>query len=137
METVKNKGMHHMLIILNYAAMICFVALFEYYRSTGIWSLVSISAVCAALLVFILSFYVAYGRSGSWKLIHIPFKKLDEREAGIVYESLRIAYAAFSVIALIALLVYALGEFKLSIMVFAFFLLLAHILPASVISWRN
>lgn len=125
------------MIIVNYLALITFTALFEYYRYTGIWDMVSIISVVAGLMVFVLSFYYAYGRTGSWKQVHIPFSKLDEREAGMAYESLRIAYAIFSVVVLLAMMAFALSGLQVGIVAFVSLLLLAHILPASVISWQE
>jgi hypothetical protein len=126
-----------MIIIINYLSLIISLILFEYFRESGAWDLLSVSAISGSMLVFIISFYYAYGKSGAWKQAHRPFSRLDEREAGIAYESLRIAYAVFSVIILIALLVYAIGGFTVSMIVFAGFLLLAHLIPASILFWSK
>jgi hypothetical protein len=137
MESIKTKQNIRVIVIINYLSLLTFVVLFEYFRSNAAWNLLSYSAAGASFLVFIISFYAAYGKSGAWKQAHKSFSSLDEREAGIAYESLRIAYAVFSVIVLTIILVYALGEFAVSIIVFASLLLMAHLLPASILVWRK
>jgi hypothetical protein len=137
MESIKTKQNHRVMVIINYLSFLTFVVLFEYFRNYEAWNLLSSSAIGASFLVFVISFYSAYGKTGAWKQAHRPFSRMDEREAGIAYESLRIAYAVFSVIVLTVLLVYALGKFPVSIIVFAGLLLMAHLLPASILVWRK
>ena len=135
MESIRTKTRNRMIIILNYLSLIISLILFEYFREAGAWDLLSVSAIAGSILVFIISFYYAYGKSGAWKQAHRPFSRLDEREAGIAYEALRIAYAVFSVTILIALLLYAISGMAVSMIIFASFLLLAHLIPASVLVW--
>ena len=123
-------------VIINYLSLISTVAIFEYYRAMGDWDYLFVAAISAVLIVFIISFYLAYGRTGAWKQVHIPFKKLDEREAGIIYEALRISYGAFGIIALSIMLISAVVTMSVSIVIFAAMLLIAHILPASIIVWK-
>ena len=136
MKSSKTKVNNRIGVIINYSSLILAVSLFEYYRYVEMWNYVSITAVSAALFVFIISFYLAYGRTGAWKQVHIPFAKLDEREAGIIYEALRISYSVFAIVALLIMLISAVLTMSVSIIIFAAMLLIAHILPASIIVWR-
>ena len=88
-------------------------------------------------MVWLVSFILTYIRTKAWKQVHRSFKTLDEREAGQIYESLRVAYGIFTVIALVVLFVYSLTELQVSIVIFASLLYLAHVLPASLIVWKK
>lgn len=123
-------------LIINFLSLISTVVLFEYYRYIDDWNLLPIIAVSSALFVFLISFYLVYGRTGAWRQTHRPFSKLDEREAGVIYESLRIAYSVFAILSLSILLVYAVGLWPVSIILFAAMLIIAHIMPASVMLWK-
>lgn len=123
-------------LTLNYLSLAAIVFLFEFYKDTG-WPDLAILAISGALMVWLISFILTYIRTRAWKQVHRSFKKLDEREAGQIYESLRVAYGIFTVIALLVLLAYSLTEMQISIIIFASLLYLAHVLPASFIVWKK
>ncbi len=121
---------------LNYLSLAAIVFLFEFYKDSG-FPVLAILAISGAILVWLISFILTYIRTQAWKQVHRSFKKLDEREAGQIYESLRVAYGIFTVIALAVLFVYSLTELQVSIIVFVSLLYLAHVLPASFIVWEK
>ena len=123
-------------VTLNYISLAAIVFLFEFYKDSG-FPVLAILAISGAILVWLISFILTYIRTQAWKQVHLSFKKLDEREAGQIYESLRIAYSIFTVIALAVLFAYSLTELQVSIIVFASLLYLAHVLPASFIVWKK
>lgn len=123
-------------VTLNYISLATIVFLFEFYKDSG-FPVLAILAISGAILVWLISFILTYIRTQAWKQVHRSFKKLDEREAGQIYESLRIAYSIFTVIALAVLFAYSLTELQVSIIIFASLLYLAHVLPASFIVWKK
>lgn len=123
-------------VTLNYISLAAIVFLFEFYKDSG-FPVLAILAISGAILVWLISFILTYIRTQAWKQVHRSFKKLDEREAGQIYESLRIAYSIFTVIALAVLFAYSLTELQVSIIIFASLLYLAHVLPASFIVWKK
>ena len=123
-------------VTLNYISLAAIVFLFEFYKDSG-FPVLAILAISGAILVWLTSFILTYIRTQAWKQVHRSFKKLDEREAGQIYESLRVAYGIFTVIALAVLFAYSLTELQVSIIVFVSLLYLAHVLPASFIVWKK
>jgi hypothetical protein len=123
-------------VTLNYISLAAIVFIFEFYKESGRPVLV-ILAISGPLMVWLISFILTYIRTRAWKQVHRSFKKLDEREAGQIYESLRKAYGVFTVIALAVLLAYSVTEMQISIIIFASLLYLAHVLPASFIVWEK
>lgn len=122
-------------VTLNYISLAAIVFLFEFYKDSG-FPVLAILAISGAILVWLISFILTYIRTRAWKQVHRSFKKLDEREAGQIYESLRVAYSIFTVIALAVLFAFSLTELQVSIIVFVSLLYLAHVLPASFIVWK-
>lgn len=57
-------------LIINFLSLISTVVLFEYYRYIDDWNLLPIIAVSSALFVFLISFYLVYGRTGAWRHYH-------------------------------------------------------------------
>ena len=64
-------------------------------------------------------------------------KKLDERELQVTNTGLKYAYAIFTVTALVAIYWHAITEIQVNGLTAAGLLYLAHILPATVIGWRE
>ncbi len=122
-------------VTLNYLSLAAIVFLFEFYKDSG-FPVLAILAISGAIMVWLISFILTYIRTEAWKQVHRSFKKLDEREAGQIYESLRVAYSIFTVIALAVLFAFSLTELQVSIIVFVSLLYLAHVLPASFIVWK-
>jgi hypothetical protein len=135
-------------VVLNYFSLtLLALALMasEYGWGTG-WPIVGI---VAGLLLFILTFIQVYGRTGLWRFVHLKLERLDEREVQLIHRALRLSYAAFTVMALLYILILNLGfdffsdlrdpegDFTLGNVIFAVFIYLSHILPASVIAWNE
>ena len=135
-------------IILNYLCLILMalsIMALEYR-----WG-VALPAVGLGLgvVVFIVTFIPLYARTGLWKFVHLPFRNLDEREAQIILYSLRISYTIFSVLALLYIFLLTIGiqvvagwtdptgDFTFGNVLFAAFIYLSHILPASIIAWSE
>lgn len=123
-------------VTLNYFSLAAIVVIFELLKDSGC-PVLTISAISGALMVWLVSFILTYIRTQAWKQVHRSFKTLDEREAGQAYESLRVAYGIFTVIVLAILLLYSVSELRVSIVIFASLLYLAHVLPASFIVWKK
>jgi hypothetical protein len=97
-----------------------------------------------ALALLVISFVVAYARTGLWRFVHTNVKKLDERQMLVSYESLRHSYGLFAVTCLLVFLLSELivhefgGGFKLALMpIITALIYLAHVLPASIIAWTE
>jgi heme/copper-type cytochrome/quinol oxidase subunit 2 len=85
----------------------------------------------------LLSLVNLYVRTGLWTFVHRPIGKLDERELMQGNTTLRIAYSIFSMVVLLFLLAVAVFGFEVDIVMVVVLLLLAHILPASIIAWTG
>lgn len=135
-------------IVLNYLSLILLafsIMVIEYGWAVG-WP---IAGIVVGLVLFILTFVQIYGRTGLWKFVHMSLTELDEREAQIIHHSLRISYTVFTVIALLYIMILTLGiqffagltdpdgDFSVGSVVFAAFIYLSHILPASIIAWSE
>jgi flagellar biosynthesis protein FlhB len=94
------------------------------------WPIISVLSFLGA--VFVISFYFAYYKTGSWKFVHTPLEKLDERELKIAGSTSRISYAVFTVVALLVMLVLSLTELQINVVFTAVFIYFAHILPATI-----
>jgi len=90
-----------------------------------------------AFIIFLISFSLTYLKTGLWRFTHKPLKTLDERELALTSKSLRYAYVIFTVIVLILLLSLAIFSAKIDIVLVVSLILLAHLLPASVIAWTE
>ena len=129
------------MVVINYIATLLVLVLF-YIGDRNDWEVNWLIGAIAALAAVIITFIPVYGRTGLWKFVHTRADNLDEREVLVTYESLRHAYAVFSVITLIFIQVSALTGFgkdwvgdSTGQVVFWWFFYLAHTLPASVIAW--
>ena len=121
---------------LNLLSAAGFVPAIEYMKELEArWPLVS--SLVFLGVVFAISFYFAYYKTGAWKFVHTPLEKLDERELKIVGTTSRISYAVFTVLALLVMLVLSLTDLQINVVFTAVFIYFAHILPATVSALRN
>lgn len=90
-----------------------------------------------AIIIFSASFALTFIKTGLWRFIHKPLKKLDEREITLTSKSLRYAYGIFTVIVLVLLLSFAITDTPIDVVIVASLILFAHILPASIIAWTE
>jgi len=132
-----------MWVTLNYAALVSLLAAFYTVERTSPTTPLIIWAAVSALLL-VISFVIVYARTRLWRFVHTSPAKLDEREITVTYESLRHSYAVFTVICLAIVLLAELfkddllGGYEIPLMpIFGALIYLAHILPASVIAWRE
>ena len=135
-------------VVLNYLSLILLAVsiMAIEYRWGTVWP---IAGIVIGLVCFTFTFVQLYGRTGLWKFVHMSLEDLDEREVQLIHNSLRIAYAIFTVAALLYILVLTLkiqffagltdpsGDFSFGNVVFAAFIYLSHILPASIIAWSE
>jgi hypothetical protein len=135
-------------VVLNYAALvlvIAFVTLLEY----GGRKSVAVPGLAISLGVFFVTLFQVYGRTGLWRFVHTPARKLDEREIQVIYRSLQYAYGAYAVICLVYIFVLSLvirfsltpltpeGHFSFGMVVLFGLIYLSHVLPASIIAWTE
>jgi hypothetical protein len=135
-------------VVVNYLSLIILSVsiMASEYRWGTVWPFVGIFLSLAG---FIVTFVQVYGRTGLWKFVHLPLKELDERETQLIYRTLQVAYTIFTVVALLYILALTLkiqffagltdpsGDFSFGNVVFAVFIYLSHILPASIIAWNE
>lgn len=88
-------------------------------------------------LIFIFTFIWTYIKSGLWTFTHKKIEKLDEREIILNDNALRAAYTIFSILVLALLLFYSTQEIIPGIVSSVALILIAHILPASIIIWKR
>ena len=136
MKPVKSNENRKIGVILTILSLCAMVGIFEcckINRKINIF----IATEIIAFLIFLISFGLTYLKTGLWQFTHKSLKKLDEREIALTSKSLRIAYAIFTVIVLFLLLSLAIFNAKIDVVLVAALIILAHILPASVIAWTE
>lgn len=143
METTISQSKRKMWVTINYAALASLLAAFYTVERSSLTAPLIVWAAVSALLL-VISFVMVYARTRLWRFVHTSPAKLDEREIMVTYESLRHSYAVFAVICLAIFLVAELFRddllvgYEIPLMpVFGALIYLAHILPASVIAWRE
>ena len=129
----KNRKIGVILTILSLCAMVGIFECCKINRKVNIFIVTEI----IAFIIFLISFGLTYLKTGLWQFTHSSLKKLDEREIALTSKSLRIAYAIFTVVVLFLLLSLAIFNAKIDVVLVAALIILAHILPASVIAWTE
>ncbi len=126
-------------VIINLTALFLIILSFELIKYDVIGSRgFGLSLIGLFLLITLVSFIYANGMTGAWKMSHQTIKKLDERQIQLVANAIRISYALFSIITLIIIYGYSnAGLAPTDVVIAASLLYLAHIFPASVISWTE
>ncbi len=123
-------------VIATVLSLIAIVVIFEFGKA-NLQIVYFVVLEFSAILVFLLSFFLTYAKTGLWKFTHKPLKELDEREIALTSKSLRYAYGIFSVTVLALLLSLAITETQIDIVLVVSLMLFAHIIPASVIAWTE
>jgi len=123
-------------IVLNFSTLIILNVIWHYCEINQ-WSTSLTILVVLALAATFLSFFPIYWRSGLWKFTHLPLEKLDEREMKVAGNSLRKAYAIFTVTILCLLLLFSLAEARVSIILVVSLIYFAHILPGAILGWKK
>jgi hypothetical protein len=124
-------------VIVNYGFLLLTLILSLAGRLFG-WSVGTVVCFWLSVAMVIVTFYPVHVRTGLWRLAHAKADRLDEREIQQTLESLRYAYAGFSIatlLVILAVVILDLGDQTLQLAVFWVLLYLAHTLPSSVLAW--
>lgn len=132
-KSIKNRRVG---VILTYISLLSIVLIFEYCNIRK-WTNILITIEIISIVVLLFSFVFTYLKTGLWRFIHKPLKKLDEREIVLTSKSLRYAYGIFTVIILFLLLSFEIINMSLNIVIIVSLILFAHILPASILAWTE
>ncbi|MCP5061021.1 MAG: hypothetical protein GY936_00965 [Ignavibacteriae bacterium] len=136
MELTKSIQERRIGVIVTFVSLLSIVLIFEYCKSIG-WNNSPIITEIILIIIFITSLVSTFFKTGLWKFTHKPLSNLDERETELTSKSLRYAYSLFTVIVLFLLLSFSLINKPLNIVLVASLILVAHMLPASVIAWTE
>lgn len=127
-------------VVVNHAAAAVFLVAFYAGLSRG-WGVAPVSLAVVGLAAAVWSFVDVHVGTGLWTFVHAPHERLDEREAQVARDSLRHAYAIFTVVALAIMLLVAVldvrGFGRLGVLVPAVMIYFAHTLPSSVLAWTE
>jgi len=132
-QIVENRRNGVILTLISLCAMVGIFECCKINRKMNIF----ITTEIIAFIIFLTSFSLTYLKTGLWRFTHKSLKKLDEREIALTSKSLRYAYIIFTVIVLVLLLSLAISSAKIDIVLVVSLILLAHLLPASVIAWTE
>lgn len=138
MSKALSKGERRTGVLLNYLGLIGTVGFFYAGYLTS-WNGVMVALFGLSLVILLISFFRYFFFSGLWRFVHTGSGNLDERQIKVTRESLRLSYSAFTAISLIVFLwisLYHTGDTNL-LVIFAGLLYLAHILPATIIAWKE
>ena len=132
------KRERRLLVVLNYLSLGAIVFLAHMGSAYG-WNMrLNLVGILAAVAVLVVTFIGGFWRTGLWRLAHASFDNLDERQALVMYESLRRSYTVFALLCIVVLYVNAVAEQgHIPILVAAGLLYLAHTLPAAVVAWTE
>ena len=122
-------------VIISFFSLFLTVSVFEYCRIIDAWSSLFITVEIVSLLIFFLSSFLIYFKTGLLNFTHRSLEKLDEREITLTSKSLRISYAIFTVSVLILIMISSLSNFSIHLVTVVSLIIFAHLLPAAVIAW--
>jgi len=124
-------------VFINYICILMILVVFYAARNLGfpkIYLLLEIIPVIGLLV----SFRIAFATSNLWKLTHTSFVKLDEREMQLVFKATTISYSIFTILCISMIYIFnLLGLELIDVIAAAGLLYIAHILPASIITWNE
>jgi len=123
-------------VIINLLSLILFCFLFEASLSYSITTMIIVAKILL-LIVLGLSFWLTYIRTGIWRQVHLPKHKLDEREVLVIYNALRYSYSIFSILVLCLIYVYLFFGRNIGAVTAAGLIYFAHIIPASILAWKE
>lgn len=136
MNKLTSKTGKRIWILLSLLSLSGLAFIFEYTKTVG-WTTAFTLVEFILIAILLLSFVMGYVVTGLWVFSHRPLKQLDERELMIISQSLRIAYAIFTVLVLCFLMFVALTERSISMVSVASLIIFAHLLPASIMGWAG
>ena len=133
--SLKNRKWLISINLITLCATIIFFEVFKEMFKTAERTLFLVGILAVLLLIIIVTYYIVFYKTRLWHLVHISDKKLDERELQVTNTGLK--YAFFTVTVLVAIYWHAIAEINVNGLTAAGLLYLAHILPATVIGWRE
>jgi archaellum biogenesis protein FlaJ (TadC family) len=123
-------------VIFTFLSLIGLVWIYEWAIIYS-WNTASIIFEVILIIIFITGFIVSAVKTGCWKYVNTSIKNLEEKESIVINKALKAGYALFSVIALCLLLVFAIIGKPMSIVMAVALILLAYLIPISIIAWTN
>ena len=123
-------------IVLSFLSLIGIVLVFEYCSAQG-WTTFLKAVELAIIVLFFVSFYLSFIKTGLWRFTHKSLARLDERELIIINRSLRYGYAFYSIFVLSLLLLIALLNLNISIVLAVAMIIFSHLVPASIIGYSE
>ena len=135
--SLKNRKWLISINLITLCGTIIFYELFKELFKTAEQTLFFGGILAALLLLIIVTYYYGFYKTRLWHLVHISDKELDERELQVTNTGLKYAYAIFTVTALVVIYWHNIAEIHVNGLTAAGLLYLAHILPATVIGWRE
>lgn len=136
MRNSKSLSKRRVWIIVNYLSVLSIVVLWEYCEIFNC-SIALKSSCIIPVIILVISFIMVYWKTGFWQFVHKSINKLDERELQLTSSTLRYSYGIFTVFLLSILLLFSVFERPVSIIFVVSFIYIAHIIPASIIAWRE
>ena len=134
MKDLKLNSIHFML--MNYLSLILIVITFQYLKDVE-WTWVFVVLEVFFIVLFAISLYYSYIKTGTWSFVHRSLEKLDERELKIVGKTSRLSYVVFTIIALLIMMVLSVTEWRINMVFTAAMIYFSHILPASILVIKN
>jgi len=125
-------------VLLNYLGLAGVVGFFYAGHLTS-WNYIMIVFLGLSAVILLVSFFRYFLFTGLWRFVHTESANLDERQIMVTRESLRLSYSVFTIVSLVVFLwisFYHTGDANL-IVIFAGLLYLAHILPATIVAWKE
>ncbi len=133
-----SKTLRRLLVAVNYLSLAVIVFLIHVGRSRGWDTRLILAGIVPTAAVLIATFVGVFWRTGLWHLAHASFEKIDERQAQVMYESIRRSYSVFAVLCVVILFVNAVAERgHIPILIAGALLYLAHTLPAAAVAWSE
>ena len=132
------KTQRRLLVTVNYVSLAAVVLLVHAGRARGWNSALILGGVLPTAAVLVATFVGVFLRTGLWRLAHASFEAIDERQAQVMYESVRLSYTVFAIVCVVVLFINAVAERgHIPILVAGALLYLAHTLPAAAVAWRE
>ncbi len=126
-------------VMINFIALFLLVFVFELINlDLGLGRVAALILIVIFFITVIASFVYIYGKTGLWKLSHQHIRLLDERQAQVLTNAIRISYSVFVILTLIIIYGYALiRKGPIDVVIAAALIYMAHILPASILAWTE
>jgi len=96
-----------------------------------------VTLMALSLLLTVVTFSWVHVKTGLWKLTHAQNDTLDEREIMVSRSAIQSAYAIFTVVSLVFLLLEAVFGGIVNAVLVAALIYYAHTLPSTIIAWRE